>query len=118
MAAKNLHVVPHNKKWAVKIEGNTSISSEYDTKQEAIDAANDLARSRQVDVLVHGRNDQLLLKSKAKSKIKDDCIRDAFRDGSLQSIRGSLSAKKKSSSTRSILAKKRASTKGPTRGGK
>lgn len=83
MAGKNLHVIPHAKKWAVRDEGSTHPRSVYATKQEAIDAARDLARGRGATLVVHGRHGQPLLRTQASSKITDEQIRVAFRDGSL-----------------------------------
>lgn len=81
MAGKNLHVIPHDKKWAVRDEGSRHIRSVHDTKQEAIDAARDLARSRKASFVVYGRNGQPLLKTDAPSSISDDEIRKVIRSG-------------------------------------
>ena len=81
MAGKNLHVIPHDKKWAIQDEGSVDIKAVYATKREAIDAARDLARSRKVTVVVHGRNGQPLLKTEAPRRMSDDEIRKVIRSG-------------------------------------
>lgn len=88
MASKNLYVIPYGKKWAVKDEGASHVRSVFDIKQDAIDAAGDLARSREAIVVVHGRNGQPLLRTEAPSRISDDHIRLVCRDGSLDRARG------------------------------
>jgi uncharacterized protein YdaT len=44
MPGKNRHVVPHNGKWAVKIEGSKRASSVHDTQAEAVEEARMRAR--------------------------------------------------------------------------
>jgi Uncharacterized protein conserved in bacteria (DUF2188) len=95
MPGKNLHVIPHEKKWAVKDEGSERIRSVYESKQDAIDAARDLARSRNASFLVYGRDGQLLLKTEAPSSISDDEIREVVRRGTLENWeRGSSDEKR------------------------
>jgi hypothetical protein len=53
---KNVHVVPHNDGWAVRVEGNSRVSSTYDTKAAAEDAARDRASRDHVELLVHRRD--------------------------------------------------------------
>src|SRR6185369_6867307 len=88
MAGTNLHVIPYGKKWAVKDEEASHVRSVFDIKQDAIDAAGDLARSRKAIVVVHGRNGQPLLRTKAPSRISDDHIRGILRR-SIDDTRGS-----------------------------
>lgn len=87
MAVKNLHVIPLDKKWAVKDEGSTRIRLVFDTKQDAIDAARDLARSRNASLVVYGRNGQPLLRTKAPSSLRDDEIRQVIRSGTAKDWR-------------------------------
>jgi hypothetical protein len=89
MAGKNLHVIPYGKKWAVKDEGASHVRSVFDIKQDAIDAAGELARSRKAIVVVHGRNGQPLLRTEAPSRISDDHIRGILRSGSIDDTRAS-----------------------------
>lgn len=91
--ARNLHVIPHDEKWAVKDEGSTHIRSVYDTKQEAIDAALDLARTRKAIAVVHGRNGQPLLRTQAPSSIRDDEIRQVIREGTAKDWRRASSSR-------------------------
>ena len=53
MAGKNQHVVPHQGRWAVKGGGNQRATSVYDTQQQAIDAARDIARNQQSELVIH-----------------------------------------------------------------
>jgi len=53
MTGKNQHVVPHQGQWAVKGAGNQRATSVHDTQQQAIDAARDLARKQQAEVVIH-----------------------------------------------------------------
>ncbi|MEK0317760.1 DUF2188 domain-containing protein [Cohnella sp. 56] len=51
----NQHVVPHDKGWAVKGEGNTRATRVTDTKREAIDAARKIAKNQGAELVVHDR---------------------------------------------------------------
>ncbi|MFM5648703.1 DUF2188 domain-containing protein [Aeromonas veronii] len=53
MAGKNQHVVPHENGWAVKGEGNQKATSVHNTQQQAIDAARDIARNQQSELVIH-----------------------------------------------------------------
>ncbi|MGD9583057.1 MAG: DUF2188 domain-containing protein [Lysobacterales bacterium] len=53
MAGKNQHVVPHQDGWAVKRAGNQRVTSTHDTEQQAIDAAMDIARNQQPELVIH-----------------------------------------------------------------
>lgn len=87
MAGKNQHVVPHNGKWAVRVEGSKRVSSVYDTKQEAIDAARSIARIQAGKIVVHGRSGQIFQKSDAQSRVREDKIREVVRAGGLDGTR-------------------------------
>lgn len=56
MPPKNVHVVPHEDGWAVRVEGNTRVSSTYDTKANAEAAGRDCAQRDHVELLVHRRD--------------------------------------------------------------
>ncbi len=56
MSKPNVHVVPHEGSWAVRVEGNSRVSSTYDTKQEAEAAGRDRAARDHVELLVHRRD--------------------------------------------------------------
>lgn len=53
MAGKNQHVVPHQDGWAVKGARNQRATSVHDTQQQAIDAARDIARNQQSELIIH-----------------------------------------------------------------
>jgi hypothetical protein len=53
MSGKNQHVVPHQDGWAVKGVGNDRATSVHETQQQAIDAARDIARRHQSEVVIH-----------------------------------------------------------------
>lgn len=53
MAGKNQHVVPHQDGWAVKGAGNQRATSLHITQQQAIEAARNIARNQQSELIVH-----------------------------------------------------------------
>ncbi|TCL06974.1 DUF2188 domain-containing protein [Sodalis ligni] len=53
MASKNQHVVPHKDGWAVKGAGNQRATSVHDTQQQAVDAAREIARNQQSELVIH-----------------------------------------------------------------
>jgi len=53
MTSKNQHVVPHQDGWAVKGEGNQRATSVHDTQQQAFDAARQIARNQQSELVIH-----------------------------------------------------------------
>lgn len=53
MTSKNQHVVPHQNGWAVKGEGNQRSTSVHNTQQQAIDAARQIARNQQSELVIH-----------------------------------------------------------------
>lgn len=53
---KNQHVVPHSEGWAVKGEGNQRSTSIYQTQQQAINAAREIAIKQQSEMFIHGKN--------------------------------------------------------------
>lgn len=59
MSKKNQHVVPHEKGWAVKGEGNSRASSVHNTQREAITAAREAAIRQRSEMLVHGENGRI-----------------------------------------------------------
>jgi len=56
---KNQHVVPHEGNWAVRGEGNERLTSTHGTQREAIDAAREIARNQESELLVHGRDGRI-----------------------------------------------------------
>lgn len=53
MAGKNQHVVPHQGEWAVKGAGNQKATSVHNTQQQAVDAAREIARNQQSELVIH-----------------------------------------------------------------
>lgn len=56
---KNQHVVQHDDGWAVRGEGNSRVTSTHTTQADAIDAARQIARNQQSELLVHGRDGRI-----------------------------------------------------------
>lgn len=93
MMSKNQHVVLHEGKWAVQNEGSRKVTSVYDTKQKAIDAAHEIARREGVDVLIHGRSGQIFRKPETPSRFTEDEIRTAVRELEQKPRNGSISSR-------------------------
>jgi hypothetical protein len=53
MGKKNQHVVPAGDQWGVRGEGNQRLTSRHDTQREAAEAARDIARREQSEVVIH-----------------------------------------------------------------
>ncbi len=53
---KNQHVVPHNGKWAVRGEGNSRVTSMYETQRQAQSAARRIAIKEKSEVVIHRPN--------------------------------------------------------------
>jgi len=53
MAQDRLHVVPHEDGWAVKAENTSGPESTHSTQREAIDAARELCRKKESDLVIH-----------------------------------------------------------------
>jgi len=56
---KHQHVVPHEKGWAVKGEGNARASSIHATQAQAISAARETAIRERSEMLIHGENGRI-----------------------------------------------------------
>ena len=57
---KNQHVVYRNDDtWAVRGENNTKDTSHHNTQKDAIDAARDIARNQNSEVVIHRKNGQI-----------------------------------------------------------
>lgn len=79
MAGRNLHVVFHRDKWVLRNEGSTAVSSEHDTKREAIDAAREIAARKGVGLRIHGKPGQVFHSSPLRGRLTDDEVRSAIR---------------------------------------
>ncbi|MDC9724526.1 MAG: DUF2188 domain-containing protein [Gammaproteobacteria bacterium] len=56
---KNQHVVKREDGWGVRGEGNSRDTSHHRTQEEARQAAVDIARNQQSEVLIHGRDGKI-----------------------------------------------------------
>jgi len=56
---KNQHVVPKAGKWAVKGEGNSKSTKDFDTQKEAIAHAREIAINQESEVVIHRKNGQI-----------------------------------------------------------
>lgn len=56
--SKNVHVVPHDGGWDVKVEGGRS-SRHFSTQNEAIEVGRQLARGNRSEHIVHGRDGRI-----------------------------------------------------------
>ena len=79
MKSRNQHVVLHDGKWAVKGEGRKCVTAVYETKQEAIDAAREIAKNSGTEVLVHGHLGQIFQRSEIPGTVSEDLVRKAVR---------------------------------------
>lgn len=70
MSSQHLHVIPSQRKWLVKPEGNPRLSSAHSTQASAIDFALLIALQRQSKVFVHNRRGQIKLISKPRKPIQ------------------------------------------------
>ncbi len=80
MASRNQHVVPHGDKWAVRSEGSERFTSVFDTKQEAIDNAREIARRSGTELLVHGRSGQVFRSVDSPGRLSEHTIRKVVRE--------------------------------------
>ena len=56
---RNQHVVPTKGGWAVKGAGSAKATKTFDTQQEAIQRARELARKQHSELLIHGRDGKI-----------------------------------------------------------
>jgi hypothetical protein len=52
----DVHVMPGEKGWRVKVEGSDRPRSTHKSRSEAAKAARTIARSNKSELLIHGRN--------------------------------------------------------------
>lgn len=57
--SKKVHVVPHEKGWAVKKEGNNRSSVVTETKKEAEKAGREIAKEEKSDLIIHGKDGKI-----------------------------------------------------------
>lgn len=80
MAAKDQHVVPHQKGWAVCGEGSRRATQVFASKQDAIDRAIEIARALGSKMRVHGSSGQIFQRPDI-SPHREAKIRRAVRGG-------------------------------------
>ena len=56
---KNQHVVPHNGRWGIKGEGNTKLTSTFETQVEAIAKAREISSNQQSELFIHGADGRI-----------------------------------------------------------
>lgn len=69
--SKNVHVVPHNGKWATRTEGNSRVTKNFDRQADAAKAGRDQAVNNGSELLIHGRNGQIREKNSYGNDPKD-----------------------------------------------
>lgn len=56
---KDIHVVPHGDRWAVRKEGAKRVGSTHPTQRDAIERGRDQARRERVEVKIHRRDGRI-----------------------------------------------------------
>lgn len=56
---KNQHVVPTEKGWGVRGEGNNKVTQTFDTQKEAIDKARTIAKNQQSELIIHNKEGEI-----------------------------------------------------------
>ena len=56
---KNQHVVPTNGKWGIRGEGNSKLTSTFNTQAEAIAKAREISKNQRSELFIHGQNGQI-----------------------------------------------------------
>lgn len=59
MARKGQHVVPDGKKWVVRKAGATRATTTFNTQDEAIKHARQIAKNQKTELYVHGRDGKI-----------------------------------------------------------
>ena len=59
MTSKGQHVVPRNKKWAVRKSGSDKATKIFDTRKEAIVQGRKIARNQGTELYIHGRDGRI-----------------------------------------------------------
>ncbi|MFZ1654485.1 MAG: DUF2188 domain-containing protein [Candidatus Moraniibacteriota bacterium] len=55
----NLHVVKSQKSWVVKEEKSSQLLSQHHTQENAIERASGIAREKDLEVFIHGRDGRI-----------------------------------------------------------
>jgi Uncharacterized protein conserved in bacteria (DUF2188) len=56
MSRKNQYIVPTQKGWGVRGEGNDRLTNQYATQREAIERGRDIARNQGSELRIQGEN--------------------------------------------------------------
>lgn len=56
---KSLHVVARNDGWVIRKEGSSRATSVYKTQRDAVEAAREMARKDNVELVIHGRDGRI-----------------------------------------------------------
>ena len=56
---KNQHVIKTDDGWGVKGAGNSRLTSEHETQQQAIKAAKPIAKNQKSEVVIHGKDGKI-----------------------------------------------------------
>ena len=56
---RDIHVVPHEDRWATKKEGAERAGGVFDNKTDAVEQAREQAKRERLDVIIHGRNGRI-----------------------------------------------------------
>ncbi len=57
--SKNQHVVPTEKGWGVRGEGNSRLTAEFNTQGEAIEASREICQNQRSEQFIHGRDGKI-----------------------------------------------------------
>ncbi|MBF6989013.1 DUF2188 domain-containing protein [Cupriavidus sp. IK-TO18] len=71
MPCKNIHVVPTDDGWAVESEDGSSSQHRFTSLDHAIAAGTEKAKRAKVDLLIHGRDRQVLERSSFRNEPRD-----------------------------------------------
>lgn len=56
MQTKGQHVVPRGDRWAIRKAGSDRVTRYFETQDEAVRAAREIAQNQYTDLYVHGRD--------------------------------------------------------------
>jgi uncharacterized protein YdaT len=59
MSSNGQHVVPNGDKWSVRRAGSSRASGTYNTQEEAVERARDIARNQRTELYIHGRDGRI-----------------------------------------------------------
>ena len=68
-ASSNQHVIPSGKEWAVKKSNSSKVTKNFDNQREAITHAIKIAIKQKSEVIIHGKNGQIMGKNSCKKDV-------------------------------------------------